>query len=516
MLRHAPLAYPGDRVLNFIDVYGHTHSVYAMFERRIMTDEPDYIKAILSTNFRNFEKGEIFDSMVKSMLGKGVFNSDGDLWKFHRGMTRPFFSRDRISHFDIFNRHAEDAIVQMTTRLREGHAVDFQDLVSRFTLDSATEFLFGIDARSLSIGLPYPASSRGESADDQSSDAFARAFADAQSSMASRSRFGNAWPLWEFWEDKTNMDMEVINEFVEPIVKEAISKKRKKPIGLGEELEEAAETLLDHLVNLTEDYSIIKDETLNIMLAGRDTTASTLTFTVYMLSQHPNVLQRLREEISVKIGDARRPTQEDLRDMRYLRAVINETLRLYPPVPFNMRLSLEDTIWPSRMPGQKPFFVPAGSRVLFSVFLMHRRTDLWGPDALEFDPDRFLDERVHKYLTANPFIFLPFSAGPRICLGQQFAYNEVSLMLVRLLQTFSSIELATDAQPASSLPPAVWAEAGGRQAREKIRPKAHLTLYCSACILISALELMYANFPLHLQEGLWVRMGDEAVRSEAV
>lgn len=72
---------------------------------------------------------------------------------------------------------------------------------------------------------------------------------------------------------------------------------------------------------------------------------------------------------------------------------------------------------------------------------MHRRKDLWGPDALEFDPDRFIDHRLSKYLSPNPFIFTPFNAGPRICLGQQFAYNEMSFFLVRLMQSFSSFSL---------------------------------------------------------------------------
>jgi cytochrome P450 len=108
---------------------------------------------------------------------------------------------------------------------------------------------------------------------------------------------------------------------------------------------------------------------------------------------------------------------------------------------------------------------------------MHRRTDLWGPDAEEFDPDRFLDERVQKYLTPNPFIFLPFNAGPRICLGQQFAYNEMSFFLVRLVQTFGSVSLASDAQPAETKPPPRWATVKGRQSIEKIRPKSHLTMF---------------------------------------
>jgi hypothetical protein len=112
--------------------------------------------------------------------------------------------------------------------------------------------------------------------------------------------------------------------------------------------------------------------------------------------------------------------------------------------PFNFRYATQDVIWPAP-PGGQPFFIPAGTRCIYSVFAMHRRTDLWGPDgkhcvcyreprglrilwdrvALEFDPDRFLDERVKKYLIPNPFIFLPFNAGPRICLGQQVCLSSL-------------------------------------------------------------------------------------------
>jgi hypothetical protein len=168
--------------------------------------------------------------------------------------------------------------------------------------------------------------------------------------------------------------------------------------------------------------------------------------------------------------------------------------------------------------------------VNFSVFLMHRRTDLWGLDgegfllinqchiltlcspALEFDPDRFLDERLHKFLLKNPFIFTPFHAGPRTCLGQQvnfflppflqgrsltmkpqkFAYYEVSFFLVRTLQQFSSFSLALDAQPPASLPPQNWAGKKGPQGRDRVRPGAYFSMY--------------------IKGGLWVRMNgvDEA------
>ena len=254
---------------------------------------------------------------------------------------------------------------------------------------------------------------------------------------------------------------------------------------------EEGETLLDHLVNVTEDRTLIRDEIMNIMIAGRDTTACTMTMAVYMLTQHPDMMRRLREEILSKVGASRRPTLEDMRDMKYLRAFINETLRLYPPVPFDSRATTDPVIWPG-IKGNPPIYIPANTRTPYSIVLMQRRKDLWGPDAEVFDPDRFLDERLQKYLVPNPFIFVPFNAGPRICLGQQFAYNEVSFFLIKLLQAFSTFELAEDVQ---KMPPAEWAQAEDRRAIERVMVKSHLTMY--------------------VEGGLWVRMGEASHNDEA-
>ncbi|KDR74352.1 hypothetical protein GALMADRAFT_250207 [Galerina marginata CBS 339.88] len=470
---------------------GYTFNRRVLFENRIITAEPEHIKAILATQFDDFEKGPETRFLFYPLLGTGVFAADGELWKFHRSMTRPFFSKDRISHFDNFDRHAEAAITQLKHRQAEGFPVDFQDLVARFTLDSATEFLFGNDVGSLSGELPYPyyassnPSNEKSSTDNHRASRFVSAFTEAQSVTAFRMRFGVHWPFAEFWHDKLKKPMGVVHSFIDPIVAEAIKKKRELADSGVVNKDRDDETLLENLVNSTEDPITLRDEIMSLLVAGRDTTASTLTFTVYMLAEHPEFLRRLRQEILEKVGPQRRPTYDDFRDMKYLRAVINETLRLYPVVPFNVRTSKQATTWPN--PKGKPFYIPANTRTPYAVFMMHRRTDLWGPDALEFDPDRFLDERLHKYLTPNPFIFLPFNAGPRICLGQQFAYHEASFFLVRLLQTFSDISLVPDAQPPASRPPAEWAEdKKGRKGREKIRPRTHLTMY--------------------VQDGLWVSM----------
>ncbi|KAF8219014.1 cytochrome P450 monooxygenase pc-3 [Tricholoma matsutake] len=502
MMKNRASGYPGDTLEKWREQYGETYNVDLISDCLWITFEPEHVKAMLTAQFDTFEKGPLLYTQLQDFLGTGMFNSDGDMWKFHRGMTRPFFSKERITDFDIFDRHAKNAIGQIIDRLKAGYAVDFQDVASRFTIDSATEFLFGSDIDTLSAGLPYPASSPLASSDafmNHPSNKFASAILECLCQTLNRANYGSSWPLAEFWKNKVKPHRKVVDQFIEPVLVEALAKRTKAADSgrtASDKLRTDAdeETLLNHLINQTQDIQVLKDELLNLLLAGRDTTASTLTFSIYMLTQHPHIALRLREEVLGNVGQSR-PTFEQLKDMKYLRAFINETLRLYPPILTlqHFRTSNKATVFPSNTPGQKPFYVPANRtqascflKCVYSVLVMHRRTDLWGPDAHEFDPDRFIDERLYKYLVPNPFIFLPFNAGPRICLGQQFAYNEVSFFLVRLLQKFSGFTLASDAQPADSLPPAEWSKGKGPKATDKVRPAMHLTLF--------------------VKGGLWVRM----------
>ncbi|KAG8706591.1 hypothetical protein FRC08_000954 [Ceratobasidium sp. 394] len=476
-----------------LEKYGNTFNLGLFGETQIFTTEPENIKAILSTDFASFEKGPEFRNKMFSVLGTGVFNSDGEMWKFHRTMSRPYFTRDRISHFDLFARHCDSAISTLLARLSEpSHPpIDFQDVVARFTLDSGTEFLFGRDVHSLAAPLPYPNS---PPIDDSAS--FAAAFGRAQELLMVRFGLAKLWPFAEMFWDRTGEDMGTINAYVQPILKEKLEEKRRingkgNSEKAGDELENGADTLLDHLVQFTDDETVIKDEIINILVAGRDTTAATLTFAVYLLAMNPNVMAKLRTEILAHIGPTNYPTPDTFRDMKYLRAVINETLRLFPAVPMNERTAVRSTVFKS---GGKTFYVPKGANVGYSVLHMHRRKDLWGPDAEEFDPERWIDERLRKYVTPNPFIFLPFNAGPRICLGQQFAYNESSFFLVRLLQRIESIQLAPEAHPEGTLPPKEWQDGTGRKTFEKVWPRSHLTIYSNG--------------------GMWVRMKEASSVAE--
>ena len=167
-------------------------------------------------------------------------------------MSRQFFTKDKISYFDNFDRHADLALSKLRDRLREGVAVDVQDLFCRFTMDSASEFLFGSDVESLSADLPYPSTAKlAASRRVHPSDSFANAFQKAQVASAARSRFGQFWPLIEFWENKVEKEIQTVFDYIDPIVKRALDMKKAKELSKVEG-EDEDETLLEHLVKLTD------------------------------------------------------------------------------------------------------------------------------------------------------------------------------------------------------------------------------------------------------------------------
>ena len=182
------------------------------------------------------------------------------MWKFHRSMTRPFFSRDRVSHFEMFDRHADLVIQLLKTRMRTGYAVDFQDLVGRFTMDSATEFLFGVCVNSLHASLPFPhnatyAARESDSAGAQVATAFSAAFNESMLHISNRARIGWAWPFVEMWADKTKEPMKIVSAYIDPIIHEAVEKKKlatalRDKVEKDDEIVEG-ETLLDELLNVT-------------------------------------------------------------------------------------------------------------------------------------------------------------------------------------------------------------------------------------------------------------------------
>ncbi|THH19509.1 hypothetical protein EW146_g1655 [Bondarzewia mesenterica] len=367
---------------------------------------------------------------IPCVRGKWPGNLD-----LHRSIARPWamVRQNRLSDLNIYDQHAATTINFISSFAGDSIAFDAQDLFARFTLNSASEFLFGNCLNTLHGKLPVAGRAKlgpkGSSIEDEFG-TFAWAFEDIQVQIARRTRIGKPWPLFELFKDKTAKSNAIVRNWLKPLVESALREKV------------SATYLLS-----TDDAEAIRFQILNMLLAGRDTTTLVLSFVIYFLCLHPDVMRRLREEILreeilQEYGEDGQPSIQTMKNMQYLRAVIDETLRLFPPVPMNLRLS--DSA-PHAFPaiGKSPkYHIPPGTVVVYHTLLLQRRPDIWGEDADDFNPDRWLDPEYAKRVTENPFIFIPFHAGPRLCLGQNFAYNEMTFFLVKLLQKFRGFELA--------------------------------------------------------------------------
>ncbi len=191
-------------------------------------------------------------------------------------------------------------------------------------------------------------------------------------------------------------------------------------------------TFLHNIARFSRDPKVIRDQIMAVLLAGRDTTAATLSWAVYELAHYPAAVRRLRAEILAAVGPSRRPTYEDLKDMPYLTHTLNETLRLYPAVPYNLRAALRDTSLPAAAgSGQPDIAVLEGDVVVYSALSMQRRRDLYPPASDGgggggfVDPAVFCPDRWDNW-TPRPWHYVPFNGGPRICVGQNFAMTEMA------------------------------------------------------------------------------------------
>ncbi|KAF2786950.1 cytochrome P450 52A12 [Melanomma pulvis-pyrius CBS 109.77] len=400
----------------------------------IFTLEPENIKTILATKFKDFGLGESRNNNFFPLLGFGIFSSDGKAWEHSRGLLRPQFAREQVSDLDLEEIHVQNMMRCLPVNPDGWTSVtDIQTLFFRLTMDTATEFLFGESVDSQLANLPgYSASKSGFRIDEGE---FASDFDMSQTHLSRAARMGDLYWLGHNKEFKESSKR--CHDFIDHYVRLALSKEKIEP-QIHTATGNPKYVFLDALVQDTRDPLILRSHLLSILLAGRDTTASLLSYVFVMLLQHPAVFTKLREIIIEDFGTYSNPKETSfarLKSCTYLQWVLNETLRLFPLVPFNSRRALVDTTLPTGggPDGLSPVYVRKGQQVDYSVSAMQRRKDLWGPDANVFNPERWNGRR-------SGWEYLPFNGGPRICIGQQFALTEAGYGIVRLLQRFDRLE----------------------------------------------------------------------------
>ncbi|KAJ4147660.1 hypothetical protein LMH87_002168 [Akanthomyces muscarius] len=412
------------------DLGAHTYYTWIQGRQTVHTAEPENVKALLATRWKDYSIAAR-KAILGGLLGRGIFVIEGDEWTHARARLRPNFAKEQVADLAMLERHVQELFKVLP---RDAAAVvDLQEYFLRFTLDSASEFLFGHSTNT----LVRP------SARDQ---AFGEAFTFSLFNITQKMRRG---PLNRFYRQDPREDesRRICRDYVGTFVDEAMALRAKmKSGGLDDDKDQDGSSdeqpqryyFLKEVAKTMDDREHICDELLSMMAAGRDTTASLFSSVFHVLSRRPDIWRKLRNEIQDL--DSQPPSYEQLRNLKYAKYIINETLRLYPPVFQNGRRAVRDTILPTGggPNGTSPIFVPAGCGVVYSAWTMHRRKDLYGADASKFRPERWATQR-------HGWDYVPFGGGPRICLGQQYALTEAAYVMVRMAQEFASVVTADNA-----------------------------------------------------------------------
>uniref|UniRef100_L2G5W0 Cytochrome p450 alkane n=1 Tax=Colletotrichum fructicola (strain Nara gc5) TaxID=1213859 RepID=L2G5W0_COLFN len=354
---------------------GQTFTTNTYFRTTINTCDPRLIQIVLSNQFEDFGMGPLRRKSASPLLGRGIFTTDNEIWAHQRALIRPSFIRAQVTDFSIFETHV-DQLIQLIAR--ENYTVDLQQLFFRMVLDSNSEYLFGE-----SVGL------MSDNASD-SAHTFHHALDYAQQGTILRLRLGNLMVAHR--DAKFRESCRIVHAYADKFVKQALEFRQRElmfPTEKKDEYTRQKYVFLNELAKDTDNPIMLRDQIVNMLLAARDTTAGLLAFTFFMLARKPEVWKKLRADVLEHYTEPL--TYDAVQEMTYLRFVLQETLRLFPPIATNSRMANKDCVIPvgGGPDGRSPMFVAKNNVVTYSTFVMHRRPELFGPDAEEFIPERW-------------------------------------------------------------------------------------------------------------------------------
>jgi cytochrome P450 len=383
--------------------------------RIYLLHHPDAVKHVLQDNNQNYVKGPVI-GRVKVLIGEGLFTSEGDFWRRQRRLAQPSFHRERIADFAAtMVRCTAERLDRWETPARRGETLDVLAEMNALTLTVVGETLFGRD-------LSGEAREAG------------RALAVALEITAHRAMSYLVSPIW--WPSARNRAFRRAVATLDAVVYDIIDARRRarQP---GDDLLGMLMAARDEETGETMSRRQLRDEVMTFLLAGHETTAVALSWTWYLLARHPEIGEQARAEVLSVLGD-RAPTLADLPRLPMARMVVEEAMRLYPPVWGIGR----QTIGPDEIGG---YDIPAGALVNLSPWVTHRHPDFW-PDPERYDPERF---RPGVERNRPRSAYFPFSGGPRLCIGEAFALMEAQLIAAMTLQRYR----LTLADPAAIVEP---------------------------------------------------------------
>jgi cytochrome P450 len=373
----------------------------------MVLSDPAAIRHVLVDNAANYRKDDLQRRVLAPGLGNGLLTAEGDEWRQQRRALAPLFNPRTVTGFAPAMADCADKLVRRWSRHREGRVLDVSLEMTRVTLDvlERTIFTAGISRDPDALGR-----------------AITRYFA-AIGPIDPLDVFGLPNWLPRIGRIKARPALRYFEEVVGSLITD-----RQTLLQSGRE---APRDLLTLLLQASDpetgqgltDFEV-RANIITFIGAGHETTANALAWSLYLLSQAPDAQRRIEAEVDSVLGDGV-PNEGAIDGLVFTRAVIEEAMRLYPPVPFLSRAAIAD----DRIKG---FRVPKNSLVMMAPYVLHRHRTLWDdPDA--FDPDRFMPERRGSI---DRYAYLPFGAGPRICIGASFSLQEAVIVLARIVRAF--------------------------------------------------------------------------------
>ncbi|KAL5992181.1 hypothetical protein ACLOJK_013096 [Asimina triloba] len=416
----------------------------------VVTCDPDNVNYILSTvNFGKYPKGQEFVEIF-DVLGDGILNADYDSWRIQRKMAHTLVRYRRFRQYVVEScrEKVENGLLPLLTHLvRNSQVVDLEDVLQRFTFDLTGLLVFGTDPGCLSPGFPTVP--------------FAKAVDDVKEVILLRHTVPRGWWKLMRW---LNVGMEklcadscrTIEEFIQGVISTRRDKlmKRGKKMGQAED-EEAIDLLTSYIayqhgeeMDKLKSDTFLRDTTLNMLVAGRDTTSAALSWFFWVLSKNPSAEIKISEEMRAipwreKVEKAAEEEEtdeklmrrrvfeaEELNEMVYLQAALCESLRLFSPVPLVHKKGTVPDVLPS---GTK---IRPGTRILYSLFAMGRMESIWGRDCMEFKPERWINEEDGRLKSMKNDKYLVFNSGPRTCLGKDISFAQMKAVAAAVLYNF--------------------------------------------------------------------------------
>ncbi|KAE8989341.1 hypothetical protein PR003_g22469 [Phytophthora rubi] len=393
------------------------------------TARPEHFEEILKTRNSNFTKSDSIRDIFDDLLGESVVLLNGENWHFHRKVFANLITTRALREYMTPVIHEKVLLLQkvLKEKSKTTQPFDMYKLMRQFTLDTFTEIGFGCKLGLLTSGKEHP---------------FEVAFDDAN--RISSERFTKPTWLWKFQrflnignERRLREAIEEMNKFIVDLIMAAMERMK------GPEQDEAE----DHPVHknimailLSKKEAVTPTQVRDIVLtgleAGRNTTSDTLAWFFHSLSHHPHVERKLRAEILTKLPEFREsesyvPSYEQVQDLPYLEATLQEVFRLHPTVPSIPYHCQSDTVL------QDDTFIPAGTDVFLHLYSAGRLASVWGPDAASFNPERFINERTGQVLQTK---YSAFSSGPRICIGRNLALLELKMTIATVITRFRLFE----------------------------------------------------------------------------